>query len=169
MILVPLFTPSKECFLSFTAGNFGKVYLGNNHACNIEGLGVVRVAMENGQEVRLNQIRYVPRDLEELVVCGTAWHTRLLYKLHKWSLEDCMWSKTNCSRMQEGYIVLPLRLNSSWSIYCSCGCRKWSRLWHKILGHMSQKGLDILLSSQKLVIKSNKREFFAMITFIENK
>ena len=33
----------KECFLSFFASNFGKVYLGNNHACNIKGLGVVRV------------------------------------------------------------------------------------------------------------------------------
>ena len=29
----------KECFLSFFVGNFGKVYLGNNHTCNIEGLG----------------------------------------------------------------------------------------------------------------------------------
>ena len=32
-------------------------------------------------------------------------------------------------------------------------------LWHKILGHMSQKGLDILLSSQKSVTKGNKLDF----------
>ena len=50
---------SKECFLSFFAGNFRKVYLGNNHACNIEGLVTMRVAMENGQELTIDQIRFV--------------------------------------------------------------------------------------------------------------
>ena len=70
MILVPLFTPSKECFLSFTAGNFGKVYLGNNHACNIEGLGVVQVAMGNGQELTLDQVPYVPGIKKSLLYVG---------------------------------------------------------------------------------------------------
>ena len=49
----------KECFLSFFAGNFWKIYLGNNHAYNIEGLGVVQVAMGNGQELTLDQVPYV--------------------------------------------------------------------------------------------------------------
>ena len=47
---------SRECFLSFPTGNFGKVYLGNNYACNIEGLVTMRVAMENGQELTLDQV-----------------------------------------------------------------------------------------------------------------
>ena len=45
--------PSRECFLSFSVGNIGKVYLGNKHAINIKGVGVVRVVMENGQELTL--------------------------------------------------------------------------------------------------------------------
>ena len=46
----------KECFLSFFASNFGKVYLGNNQ------LGVVRVAMENSRELTtIDQIRFVSR------------------------------------------------------------------------------------------------------------
>ena len=53
-------TLSKECFLSFSAGNFGKFYLGTNHACNIEGRGVVQVAMANGQELTQDPVRFVP-------------------------------------------------------------------------------------------------------------
>ena len=43
-------TPSMECFASWHAGKYGKVYLGDNHACNIEGMGSVRLALNNGQE-----------------------------------------------------------------------------------------------------------------------
>ena len=63
-------TPYKECCLSFSASNFVKVYLGNNHACNIKELGVVRVAMENGQELSLNQVQFVPRIKNSLLSVG---------------------------------------------------------------------------------------------------
>ena len=52
-------TRYKECFLSFSAGNFGKVYLGNNYTHNIEGLHIVQMAMGNGQELTLDQVRFV--------------------------------------------------------------------------------------------------------------
>lgn len=33
-----------ECFAMYTAGKYGKVYLGDNHACNSEGMGTLTMA-----------------------------------------------------------------------------------------------------------------------------
>lgn len=41
-------TPSLECFATFDAGNYGKVYLGNNHACTIDGIGTIHLALDSG-------------------------------------------------------------------------------------------------------------------------
>ena len=51
--------PSMECFLSFFTINFGTVYLGNYSSCNIEGLSIASVAMENGHELKLDQVHFV--------------------------------------------------------------------------------------------------------------
>lgn len=52
-------TPLLESFASYTARSFGKVYLGNNHAFDIEGVGTVNLVLENGQELTLHNVRYV--------------------------------------------------------------------------------------------------------------
>ena len=36
-------TPIKECFTNFHEGSHGHVYLGNNHACSIEGIGTMHL------------------------------------------------------------------------------------------------------------------------------
>ncbi|KAH7302046.1 hypothetical protein KP509_23G053800 [Ceratopteris richardii] len=41
-------TPIKECFTTFHAGSHGHVYLGNNHACSIEGIGTVHLTSHSG-------------------------------------------------------------------------------------------------------------------------
>ena len=63
-------TPSKECFSTLHARMYGKVYLGNNHACNIEGIGTMHLALENGQELVLHDVRYVPSIKKSLLSVG---------------------------------------------------------------------------------------------------
>ena len=63
-------TPSLESFASYTAGSLGKVYLGNNHACEIEGVGTIHLALENGQELVLHDVRYVPGIKKSLLSVG---------------------------------------------------------------------------------------------------
>ena len=53
-------TPCLECFTTFDAGTYGKVYLGNNNACNIDGIGTIHLSLDNGQELVLKDVRYVP-------------------------------------------------------------------------------------------------------------
>lgn len=43
-----LWNVSLECFLTYTASSYGKVYLGDNHCCNIEGMGTINLALNNG-------------------------------------------------------------------------------------------------------------------------
>ena len=63
-------TPSKECFSTLNARMYGKVYLGNNHACSIEGIGTMHLALENGRELVLHDVRYVPGIKKSLLSVG---------------------------------------------------------------------------------------------------
>ena len=63
-------TPCLECFATYEAGNFGKLYLGNNHACAIEGIGTMHLALDMGHEVVLKDVRYVPGIKKSLLSIG---------------------------------------------------------------------------------------------------
>ena len=52
--------PIKECFTTFHAGSHGHVYLGNNHACSIEGIGTMHLIVDGTNELVLHDVRYVP-------------------------------------------------------------------------------------------------------------
>ena len=60
-----------ESFTTYTVGSLGKVYLGNNHACEIEGMGTIHLALETGQELVLHDVRYVPRIKKSLLCVGS--------------------------------------------------------------------------------------------------
>mgnify|MGYP007067630420 CR=1 FL=1 len=63
MVLVPP-------FIAFSAGNFGKVYLGNIYTDNIKGLHIVQVAMGNSQELTRDQARFVLGIKQSLLFVG---------------------------------------------------------------------------------------------------
>ena len=52
-------TPVKECFVTFNAGSHGHVYLGNNHACSIEGIGTTHLSLGDASELILHYVHYV--------------------------------------------------------------------------------------------------------------
>ena len=49
----------KECFSTLSAGMYGKVYHANNHACTIESIGTMHLALETGHELVLHDLRYI--------------------------------------------------------------------------------------------------------------
>jgi hypothetical protein len=51
---------AKKKFISYKSGNMGKVCLGNNSFCNIEGVGDVLIKIEDGCSLLLKQVRHVP-------------------------------------------------------------------------------------------------------------
>ena len=61
-------TPSKDCFLSFSEGKFGNVYLAISIACNIEGLGVAKSDRGEWSRASTISISFSSRDKDELVL-----------------------------------------------------------------------------------------------------
>ena len=52
-------TPNKACFETFKIVNGGQVILGNNKACDVQGIGIVRLKLHDGVERVLQQVRYI--------------------------------------------------------------------------------------------------------------
>ena len=46
-------TPSKINFVSYEVGDYGRVHLGNNHFCDIVGVGDVRIQTKDGHDILL--------------------------------------------------------------------------------------------------------------------
>ena len=52
-------TPFRELFCRFTAGKYGVVFLGNDHACHIIGMGGIQLVLSNGSQLTLSDVRYI--------------------------------------------------------------------------------------------------------------
>ena len=63
-------TPSKTNFVSFEVGDYGRVHLGNNHICNIVGVGDVQIQTKDGNDILLKQVRHVPYMRMSLISVG---------------------------------------------------------------------------------------------------
>mgnify|MGYP000016945791 CR=1 FL=1 len=152
-------TPIKECFSTFTAGSHGHVYLGNNHACSIDGIGIVHFSTNGTNELVLHNVRYVPRIKKSLLSVGQM-------DMHGYSIlfERGSWKMTKGSR-------LIVKGTKKGTLYCLHGnaisgkfialaeVHSHMELWHKRLGHMSQKGLTRLCNLKKLYANGTKLDF----------
>ena len=63
-------SPSKELFQNFKSGNFGKVYLADNKALEIEGKGDVCIKTTSGSQWTLEDVRYIPGIKKNLISVG---------------------------------------------------------------------------------------------------
>ena len=53
-------TPKRECFSSYTTGDYGYVKMGDNGACKIVGIGSVYLTTSTGCRLILRYLRHVP-------------------------------------------------------------------------------------------------------------
>ena len=63
-------SPSKELFQNFKSGNFGKVYLADNKALDIERKGDVCIKTPSGSQWTLEDVRYIPGFQNNLISIG---------------------------------------------------------------------------------------------------
>jgi hypothetical protein len=63
-------TPSKDNFVAYNSGDYGKVHLGNNHFCNIVGVGDVQIKKNDGKYILLKQVRHIPEMHMSLISVG---------------------------------------------------------------------------------------------------
>ena len=139
-------TANREVLLNYVAGDFGKVYLGNDQACSIVGRGDVQIAV-NGSSWCLKDVRHVPKLRRNLISVGqlaaagfTSTFTGDLWKVSR-----------DTKVMAEGKKVGSLYLTSQGiGTLAVADSKADSSLWHCRLGHMSEKGMKVLQTNGKL-------------------
>jgi len=140
-------TPSKELLHNYVAGNFGKVYLADDEPLDIMGKGEVHIKTAQGMLWKLQNVRHVPGLKKNLISMGQIdgeGYTTVFgdgsWKITKGNLVVARGSKNGtlyATSIQK-------------DIVAAVDSDRDSILWHRRLGHMSEKGMKLLASNEKL-------------------
>jgi len=152
-------TLNRDWFHTYEPIFEGSVFMGNDHALEIAGIGTIKLKMYDGSIHTISGVRYVKGLKKNLLSVGQF--DSLGYKI-----------RTNNGIMKivkEALVVLKARKivanlivlmeethhEADASIALASPAKEKTMMWHKKLGHMSKKGLKIL-SDQKLLLALTK-------------
>uniref|UniRef100_A0A2N9IPG8 Integrase catalytic domain-containing protein n=1 Tax=Fagus sylvatica TaxID=28930 RepID=A0A2N9IPG8_FAGSY len=140
-------TAHQEIIQNYVAGDFGKVYLADDEALDVVGMGDVRITLPNGSVWLLQKVRHVPELKRNLISVGqldTEGHAILFmggtWKITKGAMVVARGKKTGTLYMT----------TSPRDTIAVAEAGTDTNLWHRRLGHMSEKGMKVLLSKGKL-------------------
>lgn len=149
MILQLHFISHREFFSSYTSGSFGYVRMGNDVRCKIVGMGDVWLETDIGCKLLLKDVRHVPDVRFHLISVGQlddeGYHHSFgdkQWKLKKGSLVLAKGKKRNSLYFTEAKLVDGMAN--------AVENENSTELWHKRLGHLSEKGLQTLARNQLL-------------------
>ncbi|KAL0342024.1 UNVERIFIED_CONTAM: Retrovirus-related Pol polyprotein from transposon TNT 1-94 [Sesamum calycinum] len=148
-------SPFKEIFTTFKPGKFGSVSMANQKR-DIQGLGDVCLTFSDGYKLTLRNVRYVPDLNHNLMSCAALEEEGLegrwgkgIMKIMKGSLTVFKADKRrNLYVCTVDYDILTASVTDF----------DKTSLWHKRLGHISQKGLE-LLQRKEFLLKIEKLKF----------
>ena len=143
--------PHKEWFSSYQTVNDGCVLLGDNSPCKTLGFGNIKIKMFDGVIRTLTDVRHVPelkKNLISLGVLDSSGHkfTGLngILKVSKGALVVM-----KAQRVGNLYKLIG-KTQTNDTTLISEGVSGSTQLWHQRLGHMSEKGLQILMNRKLL-------------------
>ena len=139
-------TSSSELFTSYTLGNLGKVYLGDDQPCDVVGKGEVQIKL-NGSVWKLKDVRHIPALRKNLISVG-----QLDDEGYDITFKDKKW------KVSRGAMIIAhgKKTDTLYKTTNACGSiavvasKDDHNLWHQRLGHMSEKGLKSMHSKGKL-------------------
>jgi len=149
-------TPHEEFFSSYQKRDFGMVKMGNHVTSKIVGIGEVTLVTENGSKLVLKEVRHVPDMRLNLILTGKSDDVGMInqFGADRWKLSKG--SMIIARGKKEGSLyVMQGKINKG-DINVSQDMIK--ELWHKRLGHMSEKGLEILAKNHLPNIKGQPLE-----------
>jgi hypothetical protein len=160
-------TPHRKHFLDYVQGDFGQVQLGDDAPCKIVGMGKVKIKQKNGNQRLLKEVRHVPDLRKNLISIGKlesegciSIFTNKAWKFTKGSLVVAKAEKVGTLYLCTGNI------NSSISL---ASTRVDTGLWHRRLGHMSEKAMQILHKRNFFQILNKLIWISVNIVFMENR
>ena len=140
-------TPHREIIQNYVTGNFGKVYLADGSALDVVDIGNVRILFPNGSVWLLEKVRHIPELRRNLIFVG-----QLDDEGHAILFVGGTWKVTKGVRvLARGKKTGTLYMTSSpRDTIAVANASTNTSLWYRRLGHMSEKGIKMLLSKGKL-------------------
>ena len=140
-------TPHREIIQNYVVGNFGKVYLADGSALDVVGMGDVRILLSNGSVWLLEKVRHIPELRRNLISVG-----QLDDEGHAILFVGDTWKVTKGARVlahgkKTGTLYMISSLRDTIAV---ADASTDTSLWHRRLGHMSEKEMKMLLSKEKL-------------------
>nr|CAN76388.1 hypothetical protein VITISV_037906 [Vitis vinifera] len=141
-------TPYREIIQNYVAGDFGKVYLADGSTLDVVGIGDVRISLPNGSVWLLEKVRHIPDPRRNLISVG-----QLDDEGHAILFVGGTWKVTKGDRvLAHGKKTGTLYMTSCpRDTIAVVDASTDTSLWHRRLGHMSKKGMKMLLSKGKLL------------------
>ncbi|KAL2228217.1 UNVERIFIED_CONTAM: Retrovirus-related Pol polyprotein from transposon TNT 1-94 [Sesamum indicum] len=138
---------NKDIMEPYTSGDFGLVYLADNKPLKIVGKGDVRIKSTNESCWTLHDVGHIPGLKRNLISVGQldsdGFHTT--FGDAKWKISRG--AMTLARGLKSG--TLYMAGGSSSNIHFA-GTVSQANLWHNRLGHMSEKGMNVLKSKGRL-------------------
>ncbi|GKB69948.1 putative RNA-directed DNA polymerase [Tanacetum coccineum] len=133
----------KDYYSSYTPGDFGVVRMGNTGLSRIAGIGDICLKFDTGMELVLHNVKHVPDMRLNVISTGLldedGYHNSSGNGLWKVTLGSLIVARGK--RESKLYMTHP---KISKSIVNAVDNDDMTELWHKRLGHMSEKGMSIL-------------------------
>ncbi|KAG8370951.1 hypothetical protein BUALT_Bualt13G0036600 [Buddleja alternifolia] len=160
-------TPHRDMFTSYTSGNFGRVRMANHGVTEVIGMGNINLETDTGCRLILRDVRHIPDIRLNIISTGKLDDDGYVsnfgegkWKLTKGSLITAKGKKKNSlylmqAKLSNGEVNAAVN-NSS------------IELWHKRLGHLSQKGMQ-LLAKKKLLPDVNGIELQTCVDCLARK
>ncbi|GKA92256.1 putative RNA-directed DNA polymerase [Tanacetum coccineum] len=139
----------KDYYSSYTPGDFGVVRMGNTGLSRIAGIGDICLKFDTGMELVLHNVKHVPDMRLNIISTGLldedGYHNSSGNGLWKVTLGSLIVARGK--RESKLYMTHP---KISKSIVNVVDNDDMTELWHKRLGHMSEKGMSILSKNNVL-------------------
>ncbi|KAI5662133.1 hypothetical protein M9H77_21456 [Catharanthus roseus] len=130
-------TPNKHWFSDFKPLNHGKVYMRNNHVCDVKGIGNIFIKMHDGVTRKLTEVRYVPNLHQNLFSLGYLDSLGLSYKSKTGILRVCKGNLVMIKgfKKERIYILIGKIVCDSTALISKTIPEK-TMLWHWRIGHI---------------------------------
>ena len=148
--------PIKSWFSSYMERNEGKVRMGNNEACKVFGMGLIKLRLHDGMERTLTNVRYVLDLKRNLISLGMLDLMGCTIKIENGTLNILKGAMIMMKGLRKnGLYNLQGEIVVGTSIVVAKDGNETAKLLHMRLGHVSEKGLQIL-SQQGLLGKEKQ-------------
>ncbi|KAJ4721123.1 Retrovirus-related Pol polyprotein from transposon TNT 1-94 [Melia azedarach] len=148
-------TSRKEFFTSYTSGDFGDVKMGNNGLAKAIGMRDVLLETNNGTMLLLKNVKHIPDIRLNLISAGKLDDEGFSsnFSSGQWKLSKGSMTVARGKKYSSLYFMQAKIADNSINTVKN---KDTIELWHRRLGHMSEKGLIVL--AKKNLLSGMKNE-----------